>query len=71
MVRPDEAEEVLARCSILKGLTEEAFLATGNRRCSGDMVVLSGIRFKQGRTKEAHRLASKALSSPRKLLEIG
>lgn len=66
--KPDEAEEMLSRCSMLKGLTDEAFLATGNPRFSGDMVVLSRIRLKQGRTKDALRLASKALSFRRKLL---
>lgn len=68
MGKPDEAEEVMARCRLLKGLTDDAFLATGNPRYSGNMVVLSRIRLKQGRIKDALRLATKALSFRRKLL---
>jgi len=68
MGKPDDAEEMMARCRSLKGLTDEAFLATGNPRYSGNMVVLSRIRLKQGRTKDALRLATKALSFRRKLL---
>lgn len=68
MGKPDEAEEMMARCRSLEGLTDEAFLATGNPRYSGNMVVLSRIRLQQGRTKDALRLATKALSFRRKLL---
>lgn len=68
MGKPDEAEEMMARCRSLKGLTDEAFLATGNPRYSGNMVVLSRIRLQQGRTKDALRLATKALSFRKKLL---
>ncbi|CAP73125.1 uncharacterized protein PODANS_2_5400 [Podospora anserina S mat+] len=62
MGRPDEAEEMLARCPSLKDFTDETFLSTGNPRFSGDMVLLSRIRLAQGRTSEALRLASKALA---------
>ncbi|KAK4645869.1 hypothetical protein QC761_0036960 [Podospora bellae-mahoneyi] len=37
MGRPDEAEEMLARCPSLKDFTDEIFLSTGNTRFSGDM----------------------------------
>jgi len=66
--RPDEAEEMLARCPSLKDFTDETFLSTGNPRFSGDMVLLSRIRRAQGRSTEALRLASKALAFRRKLL---
>lgn len=68
MGRPDEAEEMLARCPSLKDFTDETFLGTGNPRFSGDMVLLSRIRLAQGRLGEALRLASKALAFRRKLL---
>lgn len=68
MGRPDEAEEMLARCPSLKDFTDETFLNTGNPRFSGDMVLLSRIRRAQGRPGEAIRLASKALDFRRKLL---
>ncbi|KAJ9144548.1 Tetratricopeptide repeat-containing [Pleurostoma richardsiae] len=68
MGRPDEAEEMLARCPSLKDFTDETFLNTGNPRFSGDMVLLSRIRLAQGRPAEAMRLASKALTFRRKLL---
>ncbi|EXF84562.1 hypothetical protein CFIO01_04730, partial [Colletotrichum fioriniae PJ7] len=68
MGKPDEAEEMLARCPSLKDFTDETFLATGNPRFSGDMVLLSRIRKAQGQTTEALRLASKALAFRQKLL---
>lgn len=68
MGKPDEAEEMMARCRSLKGMTDKAFLATENPRYSGSMVVLSRIRLKQGLTKDALRLAAKALLFRRKLL---
>jgi tetratricopeptide (TPR) repeat protein len=68
MGRPDEAEEMLARCPSLKDFTDETFLGTGNPRFSGDMVLLSRIRLAQGRRSDALRLASKALAFRRKLL---
>ncbi|KAI1362000.1 P-loop containing nucleoside triphosphate hydrolase protein [Xylaria arbuscula] len=68
MSRPDEAEEMLARCPSLKGFTDETFINTGNPRFSGDMVLLSRIRRAQGRKSEALRLATKALAFRRKLL---
>ena len=61
MGRPDEAEEMLARCPSLKDFNDETFLKTGNPRFSGDMVLLSRIRAKQGRLEDAVRLSSKAL----------
>ena len=61
MGKPDEAEEMLKRCPSLKDFTDETFLNTGNPRFSGDMVLLSRIRVKQGRLGDALRLASKAL----------
>ena len=68
MGRADEAEGMLAQCPSLKDFTDETFLATGNPRFSGDMVLLSRIRLAQGRNSDALRLASKALSFRRKLL---
>jgi hypothetical protein len=68
MGRPDEAEEMLARCPSLKDFTDDTFLATRNPRFSGDMVLLSRIRRAQGRSAEALRLASKALAFRRELL---
>lgn len=61
MGKPDEAEEMLARCPSLKDFTDETFLSSGNPRFSGDMVLLSRIRLAQGKIEEALRLASKAL----------
>lgn len=61
MGKPDEAEEMLARCPSLKDFNDETFLSTGNPRFSGDMVLLSRIRAKQGRLDDAVRLSSKAL----------
>ncbi|KAK4656562.1 hypothetical protein QC762_0036880 [Podospora pseudocomata] len=71
MGRPDEAEEMLARCPSLKDFTVETFLSTGYPRFSGDMVLLSRIRLAQGRTNEALRLASKALAFPSMLYRDG
>ncbi|KAI0007592.1 hypothetical protein F4779DRAFT_642943 [Xylariaceae sp. FL0662B] len=68
MGKPDEAEEMLGRCPSLKDFTDETFLSTGNPRFSGDMVLLSRIRLRQGRSDEALRLASKALAFRQKLL---
>lgn len=68
MGKPDQAEEMLGRCPSLKNFTDETFLKTGNPRFSGDMVLLSRIRLRQGRTEDAMRLASKALAFRRKLL---
>lgn len=61
MGKPDGAEEMLARCPSLKDFDDETFLSTGNPRFSGDMVLLSRIRAKQGRLDDAVRLSSKAL----------
>ncbi|OIW23392.1 TPR-like protein [Coniochaeta ligniaria NRRL 30616] len=61
MGRPDEAEEMLARCPSLKDFTDDTFLSTGNPRFSGDMVLLSRVRLAQGRLADALRLASGAL----------
>ncbi|KAI1180884.1 hypothetical protein F4777DRAFT_177094 [Nemania sp. FL0916] len=66
--KPEEAEEMLARCPSLKDFTDETFLSTGNPRFSGDMVLLSRIRLRQGRSGDALRLASKALVFRQKLL---
>ncbi|TRX96272.1 hypothetical protein FHL15_002996 [Xylaria flabelliformis] len=68
MGKPDEAEEMLARCPSLKDFTDETFLNTGNPRFSGDMVLLSRIRLRQGRIDDALRLASKALAFRQRLL---
>ncbi|KAF2017327.1 TPR-like protein [Aaosphaeria arxii CBS 175.79] len=68
MNKPDEAEDMLKRCPSLKDFTDETFINTGNPRFSGDMVLLSRIRIKQGRLDEALRLASKALAFRQKLL---
>lgn len=66
--KPDEAEEMLKRCPSLRSFTDETFLNTGNPRFSGDMVLLSRIRLRQGRLEDAVRLASKALAFRQKLL---
>ncbi|KAI9708927.1 MAG: hypothetical protein M1820_003621 [Bogoriella megaspora] len=68
MGKPNEAEEMLAKCPSLKDFTDETFLNTGNPRFSGDMVLLSRIRLRQGRFDDAMRLASKALTFRQKLL---
>jgi hypothetical protein len=52
----------------LKDFTDETFLKTGNPRFSGDMVLLSRIRLAQGRSSDAIRIASKALTFRRNLL---
>ena len=61
MGKADEAEEMLKKCPSLKKFTDETFLNTGNPRFSGDMVLLSRIRYKQGRLSDAARLSSKAV----------
>lgn len=61
MGNPDEAEEMLARCPSLNDVNDETFLNTGNPLFSGDMVLLSRIRARQGRLDDAVRLSSKAL----------
>lgn len=68
MGRADEAEEMLLRCPSLKNFTDDTFIKTGNPRFSGDMVLLSRIRSKQGRYDDALRLASKALAFRQNLL---
>jgi len=68
MGKPDEAEEMLKRCPSLKDFTDETFLNTGNPRFSGDMVLLSRIRLRQGKVDDAVRLASKALAFRQKML---
>ena len=68
MGRPDEAEEMLARCPSLKDFTDETFFNTDNPRFSGDMVLLSRIRLAQGRSTDALRLASKAMAFRQKVL---
>ncbi|KAJ9137354.1 TPR-like protein [Coniochaeta hoffmannii] len=68
MGKPNEAEEMLKCCPSLKGFTDDTFLKTGNPRFSGDMVLLSRIRLRQGRLDEAVRLATKALAFRQKLL---
>ena len=68
MAKPDAAEEMLKRCPSLKDFTDDTFLQTGNPRFSGDMVLLSRIRIRQGHLDDAMRLASKALTFRQKLL---
>ena len=68
MNKPDEAEEMLARCPSLKDFNDETFLNTGNPRFSGDMVLLSRIRARQGRLDDAIRLSSKALTFRQSML---
>lgn len=68
MGKPDEAEEMLKRCPSLKNFTDDTFLRTGNPRFSGDMVLLSRIRLRQGCLDDAMRLASKALTFRRNML---
>lgn len=55
MGKPDEAEEILMKCPSLKQFTDETFLNSGNPRFSGDMVLLSRIRTKQGKSDDALR----------------
>jgi len=52
----------------MKDFTDGTFLKTGNPRFSSDMVLLSRIRFQQGKMDDALRLASKALTFHQKLL---
>ena len=68
MGKPDEAEETLMKCPALKEFTDDTFLNTGNPRFSGDMVLLSRIRNKQGKSDDALRLASKALTFRQNIL---
>ena len=68
MGKPNEAEEMLARCPSLKDFKDETFLRTGNPRFSGDMVLLSRIRAQQGRLDDAIRLSSKALAFRQSML---
>ena len=68
MGKLDEAEEMLARCSSLKDFKDETFLRTGNPRFSGDMILLSRIRARQGRLDDAIRLSSKALTFRQSML---
>lgn len=68
MGKPDEAEETLMKCPSLKDFTDETFLKSGNPRFSGDMVLLSRIRMKQGKPDDALRLASKALAFRQRIL---
>ncbi|KAF4546901.1 Hypothetical protein D9617_106g078150 [Elsinoe fawcettii] len=71
MGKPDEAEETLARDPNLRDLSDETMLASGNPRYSGSMVLLSRIRFAQGRLSDATRLASKALTFRQTILGNG
>ncbi|KAJ5260195.1 hypothetical protein N7505_009576 [Penicillium chrysogenum] len=66
MGKPDDAEAMLKSCPSLKDFSDETFFQTGNPRFSGDMVLLSRIRYAQGRCNEALKFASKALSFRRK-----
>lgn len=68
MGKPDEAEETLMKCPALEEFTDDTFLNTGNPRFSGDMVLLSRIRNKQGKSDDALRLASKALTFRQNIL---
>ncbi|MCJ1404908.1 hypothetical protein MMC11_008134 [Xylographa trunciseda] len=68
MGKPDEAEEMLARCPSLKDFNDETFLSTGNPRFSGDMVLLARIRLQQNRLDDAIRLSSKALTFRQSML---
>ncbi|KAG9242074.1 hypothetical protein BJ878DRAFT_544615 [Calycina marina] len=68
MGKPNEAEEMLKKCPSLKDFTDDTFLQTGNPRFSGDMVLLSRIRARQGLLDDAMRLASKALTFRQTLL---
>ncbi|KAF2234366.1 TPR-like protein [Viridothelium virens] len=68
MGKPNEAEKTLKKCPSLLDFTDETFLNTGNPRFSGDMVLFSRIRLRQGRNEDAMRLASKALTFRQKML---
>ncbi|RMJ26747.1 NB-ARC domain-containing protein [Aspergillus sp. HF37] len=68
MGKADDAEEMLKRCPSLKDFTDETFLKTGNPRFSGDMILISRIRLRQGRYNDALNYASKALAFRRECL---
>ncbi|PKY06620.1 hypothetical protein P168DRAFT_316615 [Aspergillus campestris IBT 28561] len=59
---PNGAEAMLKSCPSLKDFSVETFLKTRNPRFSGDMVLLSRIKFEQGLLDESLRFASKALT---------
>ncbi|OBT77334.1 hypothetical protein VF21_03435 [Pseudogymnoascus sp. 05NY08] len=67
MGKPNEAEEIMQKCPVLKDFTDDSFINTGNPRYVGNMVLLSRIRLAQGRLDDAMRLASKALTFRQKL----
>lgn len=67
MGKPNEAEEMMQKCPVLKDFTDDSFINTGNPRYVGNMVLLSRIRLAQGRLDDAMRLASKALTFRQKL----
>ena len=65
--KPDEAEEMIFNRPVLKDLNTDFFLDTKSSRFSGETILLSQIRHRQGYLDEALRLATKALSIRQKV----
>lgn len=60
--QPDAALEALQKCWELQGLTEEQISQSKYPKHSGDLVLLSRIKYAQGLKKEAQELASRTIS---------
>jgi tetratricopeptide (TPR) repeat protein len=60
--RPDEAMEALETCWRLQNLTEEQITQSRYPKHSGDIVLLSKIKYAQGLREEAQQLASRTIS---------
>lgn len=60
--QPEKAFLSLQRCWKLQNLTQEQVMASKHPNHSGDIVLLSRIKYAQGLKKEARQLASQAIS---------
>ena len=60
--QPEKALLSLQRCWKIQNLTEDQVMASKYPRHSGDIVLLSRIKYAQGLKKEARQLASQAIS---------
>lgn len=60
--QPEKALLSLQRCWKLQNLTEEQVMASKYPKHSGDIVLLSRIKYAQGLKKDARQLASQAIS---------
>ncbi|KAL1960258.1 hypothetical protein VTO42DRAFT_8801 [Malbranchea cinnamomea] len=60
--QPEKALLALQRCWRLQNMTEEQVIASKYPKHSGDIVLLSRIKYAQGLKKEARQLASQAIS---------